>query len=73
MLSFCKFLDKHFLSALHSDSRGVENLLANGIHPVSVNFLRPFDSLVSLLFVLIPPKFPMVGRAANTRPASSGE
>ena len=41
MLSFCKFLDKYFLSALHSASRGVENLFANGIHPVSVNFLRP--------------------------------
>ena len=42
-------LDKHFLSVLHSALRGVENLLANGIHPVSVNFLRPFDSLVSLV------------------------
>lgn len=49
MLSFCKFLDKHFLSALHSALRGVENLLANGIHPVSVNFLRPSDSLVSFI------------------------
>lgn len=49
MLSFCKFLDKYFLSVLHSALRGVENLLANGIHPVSVNFLRPSDSLVSLV------------------------
>ncbi|EEG33177.1 hypothetical protein NEIFLAOT_01743 [Neisseria flavescens NRL30031/H210] len=40
-------LDKHFLSALHSALRGVENLKTSGIHPVSVNFLRPFDSLVS--------------------------
>lgn len=43
-------LDKYFLSALHSALRGVENLKTSGIHPVSVNFLRPFDSLVSLLF-----------------------
>lgn len=49
MLSFCKFLDKYFLSALHSALRGVENLKTSGIHPVSVNFLRPSDSLVSFI------------------------
>nr|DAR45333.1 MAG TPA: Putative integron gene cassette protein [Caudoviricetes sp.] len=26
---------------LYSHSRGVENLFLHGIHPVSVNFLRP--------------------------------
>lgn len=43
-------LDNQFIHRLHSASRGVENLKTSGIHPVSVNFLRPFDSLVSLLF-----------------------
>ena len=32
MLFFCKFLDKHFLSALHSASRGVENLFKAESH-----------------------------------------
>ena len=47
MLSFCKFLDKHFLSALHSASRGVETS-QGGIAPL----LRYFyvHSFLDVLF-----------------------